>query len=192
MKLPEIENPQRMRGLYVFDFGQWTAVGYTTEEIAVLLDHEEYRAGKVYKIHRATPDGQFELRGVSHERFGLESGMFFHCKTLDAAQRDYEALLAAAEKTPPPCRAFWHLAAGGEQHTCALVFPAEYEDEMGAWLNEIDYQGGDLAEGGISHVTNYYEQEPEILRREQLWSQPATQSRSPQQVLESVRVAVQR
>lgn len=197
MILPHVKDAQRLRGLYVYDFGPWTAVGYTAEEIAVLLEDEDHRGGKVYKIHRASPTGEMELRGVSPERFGLESGMFFYRSKLQPARADYEELRAAAETTPPPCRALLHLSdrsarAGSLRYLTALIFPAEYEDEIGAWLTAITFDGGDLAEGGISHVTNYYGEEKALLERQQLWSRPATPSRSPREVLATVRQAVQR
>jgi hypothetical protein len=196
MILPHVNNPHRLRGLYVYDFGEWTAIGYTAEEIAVLLEHESYRGGKVYKIHRASPDGQMELRGISPQRFKLESGMFFCRSELEPAQADFAELRAAAEKTPPPCRTFLHLVDrltdGPQRYLTALIFPAEYEDEIGNWLSAVAFGGGDLAEGGASHVTNYYGEEKRILDRQQLWSRPAILSRSPQEVLATVRQAVQR
>lgn len=197
MKLPSITDAQRLQGLYVYDFGEWTAVGYTAEEIAVLLEEPRYRDGKIYKIHRAWPDGRMELRGVSRRRFQVESGMFFYRQELEPARADFAALRGAAERTPPPCRAFLHLAdrspnAGSLRFVTALIFPAEYEDEIGNWLSAIEFYGGDLAEGGISHVTNYYEEHNEVLERQQLWSRAAIPSRSPQEVLASVRQAVQR
>ena len=196
MILPHVDDPTRLRGLYVYDFGDWTAIGYTAEEIAILLDDESWRGGKIYKIHRATPDGQMELRGVSPTRFNVESGMFFCRRELDAARADFEELRAAAEKAPPPCRALLHLADrtidGPQRYLTALVFPAEYEDEIGRWLTTIAFHGGELVEGGISHVTNYHEQEKTLLERQQLWSRPAIPSRTPGEVLASVRQAVQR
>ena len=162
MVLPELEQPTRYQGLYVYDFGQWCAVGYTADEIAVLIESEQYRGGKTYKIHRATPDGRIELRGISAERFQLESGMFFPRSDLASARADFESLRAAAQRTPPPCRARLHLADRGEAQAArfvvALVFPAEYEDDIGRWLLAVDYQGGDLAEGGISHGAQYKQQ----------------------------------
>ena len=110
MNLPHVKDPQRLRGLYIYDFGDWAAVGYTAGEVAILLEDERYGGGKVYRIHRAWPDGQMELQGVSAERFRLESGMFFHRTDLELARADFEALRSAADKTPPPCRApisFW-------------------------------------------------------------------------------------
>lgn len=78
MKLPAVDNPPRYQGLYLFDFGEWTSLGYTADEIAVLLEDPQYAEGRVYKVHAASPDGQFSLRGVSRERFSQESGMMFY------------------------------------------------------------------------------------------------------------------
>jgi hypothetical protein len=197
MKLPGLEQPQRYRGLYVFDFGEWTAVGYTAEEVAVLLEHEVYRDGKVYKIVRAAPNGQMELHGVAAQRFQLESGLFFGRDNLPAAQADFAELVRLGQAQGAPCRAFVHLAdrgahAGTARYVTALIYPAEYEDEMAQWLNAAGYHGGDLAEGGSSHVSNYHATEKTILQRQQLWNHPATQSRSADEVLSSVRRAVQR
>ena len=43
MTIPSLEQPERYSGLYVFDFGQWTAVGYTADEVERLLESEAYR-----------------------------------------------------------------------------------------------------------------------------------------------------
>ncbi len=197
MKLPTLSQPDLYRGLYAFDFGEWTAVGYTAEEVAMLLESDQYRAGKVYKIVRARPDGQMELRGVAAERWHTESGMFFGRADRAAAEDDFEALQQLATVTPPPCRTFIQLAdrgaeAGRARYVTALIYPAEYEDEMSRWLLDGRYQGGDTAEGGVSHVTNYQAEPKTILRREQLWSRPAIPSRSSDEVVRSVRTAVQR
>ncbi len=197
MKLPTVTEPQRYTGLYVFDFGTWSAIGYTAEEIALLLESETYRSGKVYKIVRARPDGQMELRGVAPERFQLESGMLFNRNALAGAQADFAELQRLAAAQPPPCRAFLHLADRGAaegvaRYVTALIYPAEYEDEMARWLLAAAYAGGDTAEGGPSHVTNYYHDDKTILERQQLWNASAIPSRSRDEVLGSIRRAVQR
>ncbi len=197
MNLPPLDEPRRYRGLYVFDFGEWSAVGYTAEEIAVLLETEQYRHGQVYKIHRAYPDGHLELRGVSAERFRLESGIFFYRADAQQARRDFDQLRDAAHRTPPPCRTVAHLAERAEpseaaRFVTALIFSAEFEDEIGHWLSAILFEGGDLAEGGSSHVSNYYAEEKEVIERCQLWSRPAIPSRPAEEVLANVRCAVQR
>lgn len=197
MKLPTLDQPQRYRGLYVYDFGPWAAVGYTAEEIAVLLESDTYRHGRVYKIVRATPDGHVELKGVSAERFQMESGMFFQRDAESAARADFRTLCDLARRCPPPARAVVHLAdrgraAGRIRYVTALIYPAEYEDEMAAWLLGNVYAGGDTVEGGISNVSNYQVQAKTILAREQLWSAATTPARSTADVLATVRQAVQR
>lgn len=196
MKLPALETPDHYRGLYVYDFGDWTAVGYTAEEIAILLESSEHTGGKVYRIVRATPDGQMELRGVAPERFAAESGMFFNRTDFEAARADFATLRALGE-AGTPCRAVLHLADRGihegvARYVVGLIYPAEYDDDVAAWLLDAGYAGGDTVEGGISHVSDYYAQHAKILERQQLWSRSSTSSRTADEVLGSVRRAVQR
>lgn len=197
MMVPAVAEPQRYRGLYMIDFGDWTATGYTAAEVAMLLEHEAYRSCKVYKIHRAAPDGTMELRGVAHETFALESGMFFWRSDLGAARSDYDELIALAEQTSPPGRAFVHLARSEDAENksrwvTAIVYPAELDEEFAAWLETVGYSGGDFVEGGVSAVTSYYEQKLPVKAQRQLWSAEATASRSREELLASVRRAVQR
>ncbi len=197
MNIPPVEQPERYGGLYIFEFEGWTGLGYTAEEIAFLLEHERYRSGKVYRIVRARPDGTFELKGVPLARFQLESGVFCYRAERGPAEADFDDLIARAERTPPPARAFVHLAdrgpvAGPNRFVTALIYPAERDEDFGRWLLDIGYAGGDLVEGGCSAVTNYYEERPAVQRRQQLWSRSAIPSRSREEVLRSVRQAVQR
>lgn len=198
--LPAVENPAQYVGLYVVDFGDQTAVGYTVDEVAMLLESERYADAKVYRIVRASPSGEMELKGVSSERFALEAGMFFFRNDQAAAEADFAALCDWAERAAPPGRAFVQLAdrgpASGEdggrgRYVTALVYPAELDDAFAQWLLDGAYAGGDWVEGGISAVTNYYDDEKTILAREQLWSAEST-ARSREEVLESTRKAVQR
>jgi hypothetical protein len=175
MRLDELE---RCAGLYVYDHGDWTAVGQTADEIRSLLESERTRGGRVYRIQRVSPDGSMELRGVAAERFQLESGMFFNRRELWEARTDFEALRRAVERIAPPCRAFVHLAerTGGEaewRYVTALVYPAECEDDIASWLTALDYQGGELIDAGISHVTQYYAEPHRVVDRLQLMRRPA-------------------
>ncbi|HQE30014.1 MAG TPA: hypothetical protein PL151_19870 [Phycisphaerae bacterium] len=205
MKLPELESPERYAGLYVFDFGDQTAVGYTAEEIAVLLESERYKDGKVYRIHRALPDGTMELQGVPRERFLSEEGMFFYRRDLDSARNDFAELDDLARRVAPPCRMKLQLArlappgsdvagqsqATGETYMTVLIYPAEYTHDVSKWLSDADFRGGDYVEGGISLVTNYYEMRATVLERRQLW--PATgMSRPAEEVLATTHLAIQR
>ncbi len=51
MKLPELNNSGKYVGLYVIDFGDHCAVGYTADETASLLESEKYADVKVFRIH---------------------------------------------------------------------------------------------------------------------------------------------
>lgn len=187
MKLPAVDNAPAMQGLYVYDFGDWTAVGCTAAEIAMLLEDKNQNTGTIYRIHRAYPDGRMELKGVSAERWQLESGMFFYRDDLDAARLDFQGLCLAADDDAPPCRAFLQLADRTAaqpfgRYVTALVYPSEFEDDMAAWLVSRNYMGGDRVEGGISHVTDFYAEQKDVLERRQLWSRASTPARLPGEI----------
>ncbi|MHC4584464.1 MAG: hypothetical protein ACYS3N_08025, partial [Planctomycetota bacterium] len=110
MKLPKLQNSEKYIGLYIFDFGDHTGVGFTAKEVAELLESEKYKHNKVYKIHRAYPDGTLELKGLPAQTFQLEAGMFFYSNALESARGDFKKLVDFAVGTAPPCRAKVHLS----------------------------------------------------------------------------------
>jgi len=195
MKLPELTNPQRYEGLYIFDFEGQVGVGYTAREIEILLESEKYRDSKVYKIHRAYPDGRLEIKGVSNRVFQMESGIFFHGRDQQQARKDYQELLELAEAGEFPCRAKLHLAQGkspeAKKYVVALIYPAEYDDEVAVWLMQKKYKGGELASGGTSEVESYYGHYNKI-DGFQLWGVLDGTARDAAEVLASVGRAVVR
>ena len=193
MKLPELKEHQKYVGLYVFDFGDHTGLGFTAQEVAELLESERYKDGKVYKIHKAYPDGKLELKGVSAKIFQLEAGLFFYSNDHDTARMDFKNLVALAVKTGPPCRAKVHLAEYSDDNfVAALIYPAEYDDEVSRWLLDSDYKTAGTAEGGAGAVQRYYDQEPQILEKHQLFGQTSFESRTGRELLTSLKSAVQR
>ena len=193
MKLPELKNSEKYVGLYVFDFGDHSGVGFTAEEVAELFESEKYRDCKAYKIHGAYPDGKLELKGVPAEIFQLEAGMFFYASDLETAKRDFKGLVNLAVKAAPPCRAKVHLAEYSEEKlVTALIYPAEYDGQMSAWLLDGNYRTAGAAEGGLEAVQRYYDSKPEILDRHQLFGQSEYQNRTGQELLAGVKLAVQR
>lgn len=193
MKLPKLQNTEKYIGLYIFDFGGHVGVGFTAEEVAELLESEKYKDGKVYKIHRAYPDGRLELKGVLAETFQLEAGMFFYSSDLDAARRDFKALVNLGVRMAPPCRAKVHLAKYGDGgFVVALVYPAEYDAEVSSWLLDGQYKTSGVAEGGIGAVQRYYDRQAEILDRHQLFGKSELTSRTGVELLACVKLAVQR
>jgi len=209
MKLPKLQNSEKYVGLYIFDFGSvelaaggdHAGVGFTAEEVAELLESGKYKDCKVYKIHKAYPDGRLELKGVPAQTFQLEEGMFFYSADLKTADRDFKQLVNLAVQTNPPCRAKVHLArltTGGlakhsdDKFVVAIIYPAEYDDEVSSWLLEGEYKTGGAAEGGAGAAQRYYDQKPQILERHQLFGKSAIESRTGEQLLASVKLAVQR
>jgi len=193
MKLPKLQKPDGYVGLYIFDFGDHAGVGFTAEEVAELLESEKYKDGKVYKIHRAYPDGRLELKGVRAESFQLEAGMFFYASDLEAAKSDFKRLVDLAVKTAPPCRANVQLARyANDKFAVAIIYPAEYDEDVSSWLLAGDYKTAGAAEGGIGSVQRYYNYKPEILDRHQLFGKSEIVSRTGEELLSAVKLAVQR
>jgi len=193
MKLPELQNSQKYIGLYVFDFGDHTGVGFTAEEVAELLESEKYKHGKVYKIHRAYPDGKLELKGIPAQTFQLEAGMFFYSQDEQTARTDFKQLVGLAVKTAPPSRAKVHLAKyNDDKFVVALIYPAEYDDEVSSWLLDGQYKTAGAAEGGAGAVQKYYDLKPEILDRHQLSGKSAFESRTGEELSASLKLAIQR
>lgn len=198
MELPKLQKPGKYVGLYIFDFGgpqgrAHAGVGFTAQEVAELLESEKYRHGKVYKIHRAYSDGRLELKGVPAQTFQLEAGMFFYSRDLETARKDYKTLVGLAVEVAPPCRAKVHLAKyGKDKFAVALIYPAEYDDEVSSWLLDGDYRTAGAVEGGTGAVQRYYDSAAEILERHQLFGKSEPISRTGEELLASLKLAVQR
>jgi hypothetical protein len=193
MKLSKVERADRYVGLYVIDFGEHTGVGFTAEEVAELFESEKYKNCKAYKIHRAYPDGRMELKGIRPEIFQLEAGMFFYSADFETTKGDFDRLTKLAERQNPPCRAKAHLAKySDDKFAVALIYPAEYDDEVSHWLLDSDYKTTGAAEGGVGAVTRYYQTKAEILDRKQLFGKSAIESRTGEQLMSAVKLAVQR
>lgn len=193
MKLPKLQNSEKYIGLYIFDFGDHAGVGFTAEEVAELLESEKYKGSKVYKIHRACPDGTLELKGVPAQTFQLEAGMFFYSNTIESSRVDFKKLVSLSVAASPPCRAKAHLSKyGDDKYVVALIYPAEYDDEFSSWLLDGQYQTSGAVEGGIEAVQRYYDYKPEILDRYQLFVESESISRTGRELLNGLKLAVQR
>jgi hypothetical protein len=193
MKIPQINNPDKYVDLYVVDFGDHSGTGFTADEVAELLESEKFKDVKVYRIYKAYPDGKVELKGVPSGTFQLEVGMFFYEFDETIARSDYKKLISSAVKTAPPAKAKVYLAKySDDKFVTAIVFPAEYNDQISRWLLDIDYKTAGAAEGGIEAVKRYYTDEPEILERHQLFSQEQIESLTGAELLAATKTALVR
>jgi cyclophilin family peptidyl-prolyl cis-trans isomerase len=169
MKLPDIQNADEYTGLYVIDFSDHCGVGFTAEEVAELLESEQFTEVQVYMVHRANPDGTIELKGVTKETFQLEAGMFFYAADERTGRDDYQRMVDWANEQLPPARCKIQLANNGDTFITALIYPAEYNDAFSQWLLDGNYRTAGQVEGGADAVKRYYNTEPEVLKRKQLW-----------------------
>jgi hypothetical protein len=193
MEIPKLQNTEKYIGLYIFDFGDHTGVGFTAEEVAELLESEKYKHNKVYKIHRAYPDGTLELKGVPAQTFQLEAGMFFYSNSLESSRGDFKKLVCLADKITPPCRAKVHLSKyDNDKYVVAIIYPSEYDDELSSWLLDGQYKTSGAVDGGIGAVQRYFDYGPEILDRHQLFAKSELRSRTGRELLAGLKLAVQR
>jgi hypothetical protein len=190
MKLPQVQEATKYAGLYVVDFGDHSGVGFTADEVAELLDSERFADVKVYKIHRAFPDGTMELKGVRNETFSLEAGMFFYANDETTGRSDFGRLLAWAEKQAPPGRCKVHLAKTDAGYLTALIYPAEYDEEFARWLLDGQFRTGGAVEGGTGAVQRYYDAGQQVLERQQLWPQTSRQALHGEALFEAAKRAV--
>jgi len=193
MELPKLQKSEKYVGLYIIDFGDYSGVGFTAQEVAELLESEKYKDVKVYKIHKTYPDGRLELKGIRAEIFQLEAGMFFYADTIERAKQNFKNLLDLAEKVTLPCRAKVHLAKYSKnKFLTAFIYPAEYDDEVSLCLLDGKYETSGAAKGGIEAVQRYYDNQPEILDRYQLFGKSEFIDRTGRELLAAVGQPVQR
>lgn len=150
--LPAIPNPKPYEGLYVYDFGEHVAVGYTAGEIRVLRQSPAYQNGTTYQIYRVNERGGLELRGVQDTALVLQEAMCFLRKDGGEARRDYEVLVAAAQSRALPCNAELRLVRsyGFEPaDLTALIYPGWASHLVAGWLGALQASPGDEVHGGV-------------------------------------------
>lgn len=195
MQLPRLPDPGRYSGLYAFDFGDHVSVGYTAEEIEVLLRAPAYAAGRAYKIRRIQPDGSIELIGVSRIRTRDTEGLVFRRTNLDDARQDFEELRRVAAAWPPPSAIrmeLAHLRGGRGGYAIALSYAAEYADEVARWLARTGYGGGDDVDGGPAALEVYRAAGPQIMDQASFDAPADRRPRAAAEVLARVNWPLQR
>ncbi|OQY07701.1 MAG: hypothetical protein B6I25_01165 [Planctomycetales bacterium 4572_13] len=192
MKLPEVENADKYTGLFVVDFGNHCGVGFVAEEVAELLESEQFADVQVYQVHRANPDGTMELKGVHKATFQLEAGMFFYAADAETAQGDYQRLLAWSDTQLPPARCKVQLADTDNAPWVALIYPAEFDEAFSCWLLDGNYRTAGEVQGGTGAVQRYYDSKPNVLKHQQLWPASSIEHLQGEALLEATSRAIVR
>lgn len=193
--LPPLSDPRRYVGLFVYDFGDHTAVGYTAGEVRVLREAEAYRGGSAYQIYRVDERGRVELRGVIDERLTAQEATCFLRDDAGAARADHNQLLRLAEERPLPCPCEAMLGRVYDwtpPHVLALLYPAHAAHLVAGWLQQVNFAGGDDVIAGTDVCG-------ELLAASALWidrrTLPGAMSlvdRPAEEVLQNVKIPVQR
>lgn len=194
MRLPLVSDPQRYRGLYAIDFGAWTALGFTGEEVAWLLASDEHAEALAYRVERVDGDGRMELRGVSRTSLAGSAMMLFASVDSDKAFADFQALQQAARAQPPPHAIEIALLdlPGENPHAVSLRYALHAESLVAAWLTETGFAGGDVVTGGDRARQQVAQADAAPVATAVLAADVAFQTRSPNDILANIRNPLQR
>lgn len=193
-KLPRLTDPVKYGGLYIFDFGDRVAVGYTAEEVEFLLADPRYAGGGVYKIYRAHADGTLEIRGVNPQTWNLPAGIVFWFPDRAGAEAAFDRLKAmAAESAPPGEFDLFVIHKAGSEPPYALVmrYNQELDDAIAAWLLRIDFGLGQFIEAG-GRLANQIVTGGTELQQARIGADAFRQSRTRREVLDAVDRDIQR
>jgi hypothetical protein len=195
-RLPRLTDPQRYRGLYIIDFGDGVSVGYLPAEVTTLVASGQFPQMRVYRIHRAMPDGTLDLVSVPMHQFRepRNETMLFLRQYEAEARIDFETLKNYAPgKFPCPARLqLAELPQDDYPFTTVLTYPAEYTDAVSQWLLDINYDGGDTVEFGPNKMTSFHQTPPEILEEATLEPTAEQVARPLKELLATRQYAIQR
>ncbi len=195
LQLPSIPDPLRYAGLFVYDFGDHTSVGYTAGEIAMLKLTGEHSAGQAYEIYRVNEVGGFELRGVSDAMMVVQDAMAFLREDPVAARRDYDALRTLSQRSPSPIQAELVLArfySLSPENASVISYPAFASTQISSWLSKNDFQGGDQVAAGSGVVAALRGQNLMRIASCQLSTVSGHEDRTREEVLTTVHEPLQR
>ena len=110
-----------------------------------------------------------------------------------AAGNSFEKLVEWSAKQACPCRAKLQLAQADDGRLIiALIYPAEYDQQVGCWLGDGDFRVDGAVDAGCSQVTRYYDSDYQILERRQLLAVGKSRARDLDELLASVDQPLQR
>jgi hypothetical protein len=151
LQLPPLRDPQRYAGLYAVQFAHGVAVGYTFDEVAIVLAEQAYCECPVYRIHRIDAAGRVELAGISARDLAGDECMIFASRDAAQASGDFAALRRLAAEDPLPCGVrieLIDLADLDPPHAVCLLYTKSASTMVAEWLLRAGFGGGDQVIGG--------------------------------------------
>jgi len=158
MKLPPLRNPLQYVGLYVLDFGDRVAAGYTAQEVALLLATKEYESAKAFRIHRVDERGCVELAGVSGRDVMQRDILVFAFDSAEQAGRGFSRLRQLAQQTPAPCACAMEwvdFADVDPPNAVCLTFAQSASGGLSSWLEAVGFDAGSRVYGGPRLLGRY-------------------------------------
>lgn len=195
MKLPPLRHPETYAGLYLLDLGDRVCVGYTAEEVALLLSSERCRSAAAYLIHRVDDAGNVELAGVSAGDVVRRDILIFAFDSPDAALAEFSRLRRLAGETPAPCPCSLELADFAEvepPHVISLTYMQAASGHLSAWLGRIGFHAGDRVFGGPRLLATYQAASPSPVAQCLLATAIEHQSRKLDELLAALDQPIQR
>jgi hypothetical protein len=158
MHLPAIPQPSRYAGLFVIDFGEWTSVGYTADEVHALLGTPEHASARAFRINRIDEEGCIELAGWDARQLPREELIVLACDSPDDAVAVFDAIRRTLDAGPPGValtldRSDW--PDGDRPDVVVLRFAQHASTQVCAWLSAIALPAGTLPSGGADLLPGY-------------------------------------
>lgn len=155
---PDSKNPAALVGRFIVESGHQRDIGLTVSQVQTLLAENKESDVTIYRINRVDAAGRMELVGVSALQFSTPEGLVFTRHTESAARADYEAILAASRRRPPPGPIEMELAeimSGTPVYAVTLIFPAAMAEAVGHWLQNCGLRPGEQVNGGLGALPRY-------------------------------------
>lgn len=164
MKLPPLRHPERYAGLYLLDLGDRVCVGYTAEEVAVLLSTSQCRSADAYLIHRVDERGNVELAGMSADDIVRRDMLIFAFDAPQPARQAFSQLRQLAAESPAPCACAVELCDFDDfqpPHVLSLTFMQSASGRLSAWLEQVEFNPADRVFGGPRILAQYQAAAPQ-------------------------------
>lgn len=154
MRESELSGTTPQPGRFVVRLRGATQQYLAAHEALELLDQDAHAVLEIFRVHRAYPDGRLDLVGVTPAALREVDGMLLLCDNAGQARAEYDGLIAAALRSPPPCRIdmrFAHARDFDSSHVVAMTYSAACGEGVAQWLVAVGFDSGARMDASPSH-----------------------------------------
>ncbi|HWL92822.1 MAG TPA: hypothetical protein VNT79_04755 [Phycisphaerae bacterium] len=138
----------------------------TYDQLIELVDGNPGEISEILRVHRVHGDGTMDLVGVSPNALRARDGLLLLWHDIASARRDYDALIALANRAPPPVRIELQLAHTKDDaapHVVALTFPLACGEGVGQWLIAAGFKTRAPIDASPSHLRQFEDAVSQII-----------------------------